>query len=79
MSASQSNGLMIGNYLLLGRRIINQRQCNIMFTDNYTKYFKRMNLERYEMTLLSPFLYTSDPLVGLDKLEPITMKQDARC
>ena len=78
MSASQSNGLFIGNYLLLGRRVVNPREINIDFKDYYTTLFKSLGLERFDMMVLTPFLYTSDPLTGLETLEPITMKDNAK-
>ena len=78
MSCSQSNGLFIGNYLLLGRRLVNTREVNINFKDYYTEYFKNLGLERFDMMVLSPFLYTSDPLTGLEILEPITSKKNAK-
>lgn len=78
MSASQSNGLYIGNYLLLGRRFVNTKEINIDFKDYYDMLFKHFGLERFDMMVLTPFLYTSDPLTGLDILEPITMKDNAK-
>lgn len=78
MSASQSNGLYIGNYLLLGRRIVNTKEINVDFKDYYDELFKPLGLERFDMLVLSPFLYTSDPLTGLDILEPITNKDNAK-
>lgn len=78
MSASQSNGLYIGNYLLLGRRFVNTKEINIDFKDYYDMLFKYFGLERFDMMVLTPFLYTSDPLTGLDILEPITMKDNAK-
>lgn len=78
MSASQHNGIYVGNYLLLGRRLVSKRNVNIEMVDYYAKYFKHMGLERYEMVVLSPFLYTSDPLTGLEQLEPITSKDKAK-
>ena len=79
MSASQSNGLYVGNYLLLGRQLVDKRHCIIEFEDFYAKYFKAMGLQRYEMAILSPFLYTSDPLSGLERLEPMTTKENSKC
>ena len=78
MSCPQSNGLMVGNYLLLGRRLVKPRETTIELQDNYAKYFRRMGLERYEMMILTGQLYTSDPLSGLDVLEPITSLKDAK-
>lgn len=78
MSASQNNGIYVGNYTLLGRRLVSKREVNIEMIDYYAKYFKDMGLRRFEMSVLSPFLYTSDPLTGLEQLEPITMKKDAK-
>ncbi len=79
MSSPQSNGLYVGNYTLLGRCLVNRRECVINFTDYYNKYFKHMGLERFDMMVLSPFLYTSDPLTGLEQLKPITPKDKAKC
>lgn len=79
MSASQSNGLYVGNYLLLGRRLVNKRVSNINFIDFYYKYFQHMGIERFDMSVLSPFLYTSDPLTGLEDLEPLKNKTEAKC
>lgn len=79
MSASQNNGIYVGNYLLLGRRLTNKREVNINAVDNYFKYFSHMGIKRYEMVVISPFLFTSDPLTGLEQLEPITMKDAAKC
>lgn len=78
MSCSQSNGLFIGNYLLLGRRLVKPRETTILLQDNYDKYFKRFRLNRYDMIVLSGFLFTADPLSGLDVLEPITTLKDAK-
>ena len=78
MSASQSNGLPVGNYLLLGRRAVNTKEINIDFKDYYDMLFKPLGLERFDMLVLSPFLYTSDPLTGLDVLEPITPLDNAK-
>lgn len=78
MSASQSNGLDVGNYLLLGRRVVNIKEVNINFKDYYYEVFKPLGLDRFDMLVLSPFLYTSDPLTGLDILEPITNKDNAK-
>ena len=78
MSASQNNGIYVGNYLLLGRRLVSKRTVNIEMIDYYAQYFKDMGLRRFEMSVLSTFLYTSDPLTGLEQLEPMTMKKDAK-
>ena len=78
MSAPQNNGIYVGNYLLLGRRLINKREVNILAVDNYSKYFKHMGLRRCDMMILSPFLFTSDPLTGLEQLEPLTTKDEAK-
>ena len=79
MSSPQSNGLYVGNYTLLGRMLVDRRKCIIKFEDYYAKYFKHMGLQRYDMQVLSPFLYTCDPLTGLERLEPLTSKKDSKC
>ena len=78
MSCSQSNGIYVGNYLLLGRRLVNTREVNVDFKDYYAEYFKDLGLQRFDMMVLTPFLYTADPLSGLDILEPITPKNKAK-
>ena len=77
MSTSQNNGIYVGNYLLLGRRLVARREMVVELIDYYAKYFKHMGVRRYEMSVLAPFLYTSDPLTGLEVLEPFLDKEHA--
>lgn len=64
MSAPVYNSIMIGGYMPLLKRIIDTQSTNLQFTDLYTKYFKRLGIERHEMVAMVKSYTSTDPLVG---------------
>ncbi len=78
MSTIQSNGLYVCNYILYGKHVIDRTKANILFTDNYAKYFSQLGLDRYDMMILTPLLLSADPLIGVSVVEPFKHKKDAK-
>lgn len=70
MSSPSNHGILTGAYTQYIRRKMDIKTSNILFTDNWFKYFKPLNISRSDMMILFPFCMKSDVLSGLDKLEP---------
>lgn len=77
MSAPSQQGIPVGGYYP-SLSLINAgiKRTSLLFTDNYSKFYKPLGIRRYEMMRIMPYMMTSDVLVGLDLLEYIDEGKD---
>jgi hypothetical protein len=68
MSAPVSNGIIVGAYLPLIKRLNDTRKCRYSFEDVYAKEYKRLGVRRDEMMVLMPHVQRVDILTGNQRL-----------
>lgn len=71
MSVPVQHNLITGAYLPLLKRIVNNRDNNILFHDYYPEIYQRFGIRRDEMMILMPQVMSVDILAGMDTLEYI--------
>lgn len=75
MASPSQQGIILGAYYpSLSMYDLGLRHANLLYTDNYAKYFKPLGIRRYEMMKVMPYMMTSDVLLGLDK--PSYLEED---
>lgn len=79
MAAPSQQGIPVGGYYpSLSEYEYGLKHANLLYVDNYAKYFKPLGIRRYEMMKIMPFMMNSDVLVGLDKLEYLDEASNGR-
>lgn len=71
MTVPVQHNLITGAYLPLLKRIVNNRDNNILFHDYYPEIYQRFGIRRDEMMILMPQVMSVDILAGMDTLEYI--------
>lgn len=71
MTAPIQHNMPTGAYLPLLKRIVDIKETNIQFVDNYPTIYQRFGIKRDEMMVVMPQVMTCDILAGLDRLSYI--------
>lgn len=74
MTAPIQHNIPTGGFLPILKRIVDVKETNIQFVDNYPKIYQRFGISRDEMMILMPQVMTVDILAGLDKLKYVDEK-----